>query len=77
MTAIQIAALALGSISLILSGITAFENHREWRADKEFCESLHAKNQTELHMGTEAGDGHVPSEQELELMQEGRFEMGK
>lgn len=77
MSTIQIASLILGSISLILSGIIAIENHREWRADKEFCESLHAKNQTELHMGTEAGDGHVPSEQELELMQEGRFEMGK
>lgn len=77
MSTIQIASLILGSISLILSGIIAIENHREWQADKEFCESLHAKNQTELHMGTEAGAGHVPSEQELELMQAGRFEMGK
>ena len=77
MNVIQIVSLTMGSISLILGVITALENHREWRADKEFCESLHAKNQTELHMGTEAGDGHVPSEQELELIRAGRFEMGK
>ena len=74
---IQIASLTMGSISLILGVITVLENHREWRADKEFCESLHAKNQTELYRGTEAGDGHVPTEQELELMQAGQFELEK
>lgn len=77
MNVIQIVSLTVGSISLILGAITAFENHREWRADKEFCESLHAKNQTGLYMGTEAGAGHVPTEQELELMQAGQFELEK
>lgn len=31
MNAIQVTPLILGSVSLILGVITAFENHREWR----------------------------------------------
>ena len=77
MNVIQIVSLTMGSISLILGVITALENHREWRADKEFCESLHAKNQSGLCTETEAGAGHVPTEQELELMQAGQFELEK